>query len=363
MKNLSLLIALLSLSALCSAAPVISGLSSKATFGRVDISYDLRAQGETRVTLVVSDNGGKTYDIFPSGAKGDLGNGITPGSNKEISWFPSLDKVKLDNQIRIKLVATDLRVQRLVEIGGGTFFNGVDSVSVSGFLMDQFEITQREFLEVMNSNPSYFRSVANAPVESVSWFDAIEYCNRRSLFEGLQPVYSFANQGTNPGTWPEGWNLDFNNHVKISWDQAANGYRLPTEMEWMWAAKGGIKARGVKYSGSKKIDSVAWFEKNSDARTHTVGTKISNELKIWDLSGNVMEWVWDIFGSYPKAKQRDPLGAANGTNRVLRGGSYNRPALYAEISHRESENPTMAADHIGFRVCRNLAPEQTLKPE
>lgn len=359
MKNLLIIIVLLSLSGLCAAAPLISGVSSKATLGRVDISYNLRAEGETRVVLVVSDDGGKTYNLFPTAVKGDIGSGITSGMGKEVMWFPSVDKIKLTNQIRLKLIATDLKARRIARIEGGTFFNGVDSVSVSAFLMDQFEITQREYLEVMSSNPSYFRSVANAPVESVSWFDAIEYCNRRSLYEGYTPAYSYASYGTNPGTWPEGWNLDFNNHLKLSWDPTADGYRLPTEMEWMWAAKGGIKARGVKYSGSKKIDAVAWYEKNSESRTHTVGTKISNEISLWDLSGNVMEWVWDVYGNYPKGKQTDPSGPATGSTRVLRGGSYNRPALYAEVSHRESENPTMIADHIGFRVCRKLPVERT----
>lgn len=354
MKKLFLSTALLTLAVICIAAPVVSGISSKVTFGRVEISYRLRAEGETKVTLVISDNEGKSFDIFPEAVKGDVGSGVLPGDNKEILWFPGSDKYKVTKSTRIKIVATDPKAYRIVQIDGGTFFNGTDSVSVSSFYLDQFELTQREYLDVMGNNPSYFRSVANAPVESVSWFDAIEYCNRRSLFEGYKPVYSYANSGTNPGTWPEGWNLDFNNHLKITWDRTADGYRLPTEMEWMWAARGGLLSRGVKYSGSKKIDAVAWYQKNSDSRTHTVGTKICQELPLWDMSGNVMEWVWDIHGPYPAEAQKDPAGPDNGSTRVLRGGAYNRPALYAEVSHRESENPTMQADHIGFRVCRNL---------
>lgn len=355
MKKLFLSITLFGLAVFCAAAPVVSGITSKVIYGRVEISYKLRAEGECKVRLVISDNAGKTFDLFPEAVKGDVGSGVLPGENKEILWFPGSDKYKLNKNTRIKIVATDPKAYRIVQIDGGTFFNGTDSVSVSSFYLDQFELTQREYLDVMGNNPSYFRSVANAPVESVSWFDAIEYCNRRSLFEGFTPVYTFADSGTNPGTWPEGWNLDYNNHLKISWDRSADGYRLPTEMEWMWAARGGLLSRGVKYSGSKKIDAVAWYEKNSDSRTHTVGTKISSELPLWDMSGNVMEWVWDIHAPYPAQALKDPSGPLSGSSRVLRGGSYNRPAIYAEVSHRESENPTLQADHIGFRVCRKLS--------
>ena len=352
--------ALLTLSALCLAAPVVSGVSSKNTYGRVEINYNLTSDSESKVILVVSNDGGKTFNLFPEAVQGDVGCGVSPGDGKEMLWFPGADKIKITNDIRIKVVATNPRAIRIVQIDGGSFSNGVDSVHVSTFLLDQFELTQREYLEVMGSNPSYFRSVANAPVESVSWFDAIEYCNRRSLFEGFTPCYSYAKFGANPATWPEGWNLDFNNHLKISWDRSADGYRLPTEMEWMWAAKGGVLSRGVTYSGSNTVEAVAWYDKNSQARTHTVGTKICSELPLWDMSGNVMEWVWDIHAAYPKGPRTDPTGPAKGDKRVLRSGSYNRPALYSEVTHRESENPTIIADHIGFRVCRNLNPDMIL---
>ncbi|MDD2331532.1 MAG: formylglycine-generating enzyme family protein, partial [Candidatus Cloacimonetes bacterium] len=186
----------------------------------------------------------------------------------------------------------------------------------------------------------------------VSWFNAIEYCNRRSLQEGLNPCYSYSSYGANPDTWPSGWNTSSTNHTNVSCNWTANGYRLPTEMEWMYAAKGGNQTHNYTYSGSNDLNAVGWYYSNSGGTTHQVGTKASNELGIFDMSGNVMEWVWDIHGDYPSGSQTDPHGATSGTHRVERGGCRLSVAGYCTVSYRHHHNATVISNSTGFRCVR-----------
>lgn len=240
-----------------------------------------------------------------------------------------------------------------VHVPGGTFYNGISNVTVSSFYMDKYETTQAEYEAVMGVNPSYSPSVTNGPVEQVSWYNAIEYSNRRSMAEGLTPCYSYSSYGTDPGEWPAGWNSYNNNHSNVSCNWTANGYRLPTEMEWMFAAKGGNQSHGYTYSGSNTIGDVAWYYSNSDSRTHTVGTKAANELGIFDMSGNVWEWNWDIYGNnYPSGSQTNPTGANSGSVRVLRGGSWYNSADYCTVSYRADTVATVSDSDIGFRCVR-----------
>jgi formylglycine-generating enzyme required for sulfatase activity len=174
--------------------------------------------------------------------------------------------------------------------------------------------------------------------------------------EELTPCYSYGSYSTNPDDWPSGWNYNENNHTNVSCNWTANGYRLPTEMEWMFAAKGGNLSQGYTYSGSNDVDAVAWYEENSGNVTHTVGTKAANELGIYDMSGNVWEWVWDIYGdtygNYPSGAQTNPHGATSGRYRVMRGGSFNYYAYSCRVSQRNYYNANDAYDFIGFRLCR-----------
>jgi formylglycine-generating enzyme required for sulfatase activity len=232
-----------------------------------------------------------------------------------------------------------------VRVEGGTFQMGtvsggesnerpVRNVTVSSFHMSIHPVTQREWIEIMGTNPSYFRG-DNLPVENVSWFDVIEYCNRRSQREGLTPVYS--DQGIN---------------ITVNWN--ANGYRLPTEAEWEFAAKGGNTAFFItEYSGSNNVDAVAWFRGNSGNRTHPVGTKAPNGLGLFDMSGNVLEWVWDWYGTYPSSAQTDPRGPGSGSYRVLRGGSWFLSAEFVRSVNRSSFIPNLRNIDIGFRLVRN----------
>ena len=220
---------------------------------------------------------------------------------------------------------------------GGTMYDRekpVHQVTISkGFYMSDHEVTQKEWTEVMGTNPSYFKG-DNLPVENVNWYEALEYCNKRSIKEGLTPVYSGSG--------------DY-----ITRDSKANGYRLPTEAEWEWAAKGGGKDFMVyEYSGSNSVDAVAWYSGNSGSMTHPVKTKMANSLGLYDMSGNVWEWCWDWYGGYSSGAQTDPAGASSGTYRVFRGGSWYFVAEYVRVAYRNGDTPSYRNSSLGFRLVR-----------
>lgn len=246
-----------------------------------------------------------------------------------------------------------------VLVTGGTFKpllqDGTPSdydVTISSFYVGKYEVTQAEYQTAMGTNPSYFSGYPNRPVEQVSWFDAIEYCNRRSMQEGLTPCYSYGRQGTDPNDWPSRWNKADDNHTNVSCNWFADGYRLPTEMEWMFAARGGNQSQGYVYSGSDTIEKVAWLwkDESQENRTHDVGQKDPNELGNYDMSGNVFEWVWDIFGDYPNDIQYDPIGSPGGSYRIFRGGGWTVDARVCAISFRNVFNATFSNGGVGFRV-------------
>jgi formylglycine-generating enzyme required for sulfatase activity len=231
----------------------------------------------------------------------------------------------------------------MVRVEGGTFRMGSTSgdddekplhqVTVKSFYMGKYEVTQKEWGEVMGSNPSHFKG-DDLPVESVNWIDAIEYCNKRSQQEGLKPCYR-----SSGGV--------------ITCDWSANGYRLPTEAEWEYAAKGGGRDfLEYEYTGDSNPDTVAWYRSNSGKKTHPVGTKAGNSLGIYDMSGNVWEWCWDWKGAYESRAQSDPVGAASGTIRVCRGGSWGSVARNIRSAIRVSVGPSDRYFSLGFRLVR-----------
>ncbi|MFA7543968.1 MAG: SUMF1/EgtB/PvdO family nonheme iron enzyme [Candidatus Cloacimonadaceae bacterium] len=240
-----------------------------------------------------------------------------------------------------------------IYVSGGTFHNGTSNVTLSSFYISKYETTQAEYQAVMGTNPARYYGVGdNYPVYYVSWFNAIEYCNRCSMQEGLNPCYSYGSYGSNPDNWPSDWHTSNSNHTNVSCNWTANGYRLPTEMEWMYAAKGGNQSQGYTYSGSNDINAVAWYSSNSGSTTHTVGTMLPNELGIYDMSGNVWELCWDILGSYPSGAQTDPHGASSGSPRVRRGGSWYNSVNSCAVSYRIGGNVAGSDLGVGFRCVR-----------
>ncbi len=264
-------------------------------------------------------------------------------------WNPS---PFVSEQFTVRIPAPDMAT-----VEAGSFFNGTANVNISSFLIDKLEVSQNHYNAVMAANMKLDPSKSIYPVYYVSWFNAIEYCNRRSILEGREACYAYSGHGTNPDDWPTGWDNEGSHHNNISCDWDADGYRLPTEMEWMYAARGGNISQNYIYSGSDDVNEVAWCDTNSGYSVHPVGQKSPNELGIRDMSGNVWEWCWDIFGAYPSTDQTDPHGPANGEQRVLRGGSWYSSPIFCTVGARYSYYPSFyQGASIGFRCCRMFLP-------
>ncbi len=269
----------------------------------------------------------------------------------------------------------------LVFVEGGTFSMGsedrddgqpVHTVKVSSFYMGKYEVTNQEVVDVftrgIESGALFVDSTTvknnygnkqelldldddecqivysrgglavqpgkeNNPVIEISWYGAVVFCNLLSEIRGYDPAYDLSD-----------WSCDF----------TVNGYRLPTEAEWEYAAKGGNNHDSYTYSGSNTAGNVGWYEDNSGWETHPVGGKIPNSLGLYDMSGNVWEWCFDWYDYYSTTSLVDPegpdSGSYRGSFRVLRGGSWNIYSFYLRCAIRGWNDPTVTYDNYGFRV-------------
>jgi len=259
--------------------------------------------------------------------------------------------------------AGSFELGRNLGTGGGNHSNPMSTVNISSFHIGKYPITQEQYQIVMRINPSYFHGGSERepaegevqkrrPVECVSWYDAIVFCNRLSIMEGLTPAYSISGR-TNPDDWgkvPESNNTTWNAVQIVS---GSTGYRLPTEAQWEYAAKGGNGSPGnFTYSGSDDPDAVAWYFKSIGGSTHEVGKKAPNGLGIYDMSGNISEWCWDWSGNYTNEEKTDPMGPSSGSTRIRRGGSWLNIDLDVRSAHRDRYGPHIRFVNTGFRVSR-----------
>lgn len=217
---------------------------------------------------------------------------------------------------------------KMVYVQGGTFWMGatdeqagdyqsnetpVNRVHLSSYYIGQTEVTQELWREVMGTNPSNFLGDLQRPVEQVSWNDCQTFLSRLNELTG-------------------------------------KNFRLLTEAEWEFAARGGNKSKGYKYAGSNTIGDVAWYTSNSSSKTHAVASKAPNELGLYDMSGNVWEWVNDWYGSYTSGEKTDPTGPATGSNRVSRGGGWFYSATCCRVSYRYYRTPSSTYYYLGLRL-------------
>lgn len=228
------------------------------------------------------------------------------------------------------------------------------TVTVSDFFISRYELTQSEYQAVMGENPSNFRGEA-LPVENVSWLDAIAYCNARSAQEGLTPVYNIEDQN-------------------VSWDRSADGYRLPTEAEWEYACRAGTttpfylenspSAENTNFYGHYPymIEDNYFSQENLTVKpgeyrqtTVEVGSFDASPNGLYDIYGNVAEWVWDYYGAYPPEEQTDPTGPQNGVLRVYRGGGWNDFAKNMRSAYRATMEQNKGSFNLGIRLARSAA--------
>lgn len=216
----------------------------------------------------------------------------------------------------------------MIAVKGGTFTMGATSeqgddaysyekpthqVTLSDYCIGETEVTQELWQAVMGSNPSNFTGNLQRPVEKVSWNDCQEFIKKLNQLTGKT-------------------------------------FRLPTEAEWEYAARGGSQSKGYKYAGSNTIGDVAWYTSNSSSTTHPVKQKQANELGLYDMSGNVWEWCQDWYDSYSSTPQTNPAGPSSGSSRVLRGGSWSSFAWYCRVSFRNYYTPTNRYYSLGLRL-------------
>lgn len=297
---------------------------------QVKITYTLDEQAD--ISVSISEDGGKTWHAPLKQVSGDVGKQVQPGS-KTIYWdvlaeYDQLVGTNICFQVTPardieKLTFTVNGVSfTMIYVEGGTFMMGatpeqglffdddekpVHQVILSDYYIGQYEVTQELWQTIMGTNPSEYKNGNSYPVEKVNWEECQHFISElNSMLSGQLEGKHFA---------------------------------LPTEAQWEYAARGGLKSQGYKYAGSNNLAEVGWYESNSNGATHPVGQKLPNELGLYDMSGNVEEWCQDWYGPYSPDKQTNPQGVSTGVWRVGRGNAYSSYEYFCHVSDRASAVP------------------------
>ena len=305
-------------------AQQISDFKTRFTGCNVEVTYYLSTDKPVDIELQYSTDNGYIYQTCRT-LNGDW-QSQTSGS-KNITWECAEDgiftadvilKIGVKMPVEIEMVfvkgSNNFKMGCVVEQGDACNPDEIPYffVKLNDFNIGKYEVTQIQWMAIMNNNPSIFKG-DNLPVENVSWEDVQEFIRKLNAKTG-------------------------------------KNYRLPTEAEWEYAAEGGIRRIGYKYSGSNQIDAVAWYSENSGGKTHPVGSKQANELGIHDMSGNVWEWCSDWYGAYSSANKTNPIGPSTGQGRVSRGGGWYLDEEYCRSTRRNSDLPHSRYGNLGFRL-------------
>ena len=298
------------------------------------ITYSLSEAGMVS-TVYCSTDGGRTWGAPLRHVSGDVNKSVSAGSHRVV-WDVLSERehlkgenicFKVEVEVGNQLFTVNGVSFEMVRVQGGTFTMGATAeqgsdaysdekpthqVMLSSYSIGKTEVTQALWQAVMGSNPSRFKD-SNLPVEQVSWEDCQTFIRKLNALTGKT-------------------------------------FRLPTEAEWEFAARGGNKSQGFKYSGSNTLSNVAWYDDNSSNKTHPVATKAPNELGIYDMSGNVWEWCNDWCGDYTSASQTNPTGPNSGSYRVFRGGSWYNRARHCRVSNRYYLSPSYRDNDLGLRL-------------